>query len=128
MGVNVGRVTALSKVLSRRNVMGGPSQKGHMAQSCPIVSLGKVLKPLGAGFGSMGFFYKGSSLKFLLPKPGMSTLQRASTMWLSNIILKMLDPEAENYTLPPELLLPGLDYDWFKWLSWRRVNRSRQCK
>lgn len=54
--------------------MGGPSQKGTLAQSCPIVQSGKSsTKPLGAGFGSMGFFYKVASLKFLLPKPGMST-------------------------------------------------------
>lgn len=46
--------------------MGGPSPEGDTGPELPYRQSGKSsTKPLGAGFGSMGFFYKGSSLQVL---------------------------------------------------------------
>ena len=84
MGVNVGRVTALSQVLSRRNVMGGPSPEGTLAQSRPIVSLGKVPQNLWEqGLAVWGSSTKAAVSKFLLPKPGTSTLQKESQHYVA---------------------------------------------
>lgn len=102
MGVNVGRVTALSKVLSRRNVMGGHLQKGHWLR----VALSSVWEKFHRTSGSRVWQYgvllqRQQSPSFCFPSLGcLPYRERASTMWLSNIILKMLDLEAENYRLP----------------------------
>ena len=49
------------------------------------------------GLAVWGSATKAAFSKFLLPKPGMSTLQKESQHY---VLLKMLDLEAENYRLP----------------------------